>query len=131
MTAPDPAPACLRGCKASVPRELEAERICVQHFMISIESACTVMRREAAMEGANMARRREIEDYVKSTALKLSDVATGSARLSDEMKKRVLTTLLTLMNLQESLDRSNARFVQIRPPQRAVEQAPHPALMLG
>ena len=52
MTAPDPAPACLRGCKASVPRELEAERICVRHFMISIESACTVMRREAAMEGA-------------------------------------------------------------------------------
>ena len=48
--------------KHPIPRELEAERICVQHFMISIESACTVMRREAAMEGANMARRREIEE---------------------------------------------------------------------
>ncbi len=131
MTAATSTRDCLRGCKASVPHELEAERICVQHFMISIESACTVMRREAAMEGANLARRREIEEYVKSTALKLSDVATGSARLSDDLKKRVLTTLLTLMNLQESLDRSSARFVQIRPPQRSVEQTPHPALMLG
>jgi hypothetical protein len=122
---------CLQGCKASVPRELETDRVCVQHFILSIETACAVMRREAAMEGANTARRREMEGYVKATALKLSDVATGSARLSDDLKKRVLTTLLTLMNLQESLDRSSARFVQIRPPQRAVEQAPHPALMLG
>jgi hypothetical protein len=131
MSAADSTRSCLQGCKASVPRELDAERICVQHFMLSIESACTVMRREAAMEGANASRRREIEGYVKSTALKLSDVATGSARLSDDLKKRVLTTMLTLMNLQESLDRSTARFVQIRPPQRAVEQTPHPSLMLG
>src|ERR1700722_6646858 len=131
MPAKDSAPSCLKGCKASVPRELEAEQICVQHFMFDIESACAVMRREAAMEGASTTRRREIEDYVKSTALKLSDVATGSARLSDDLKKRVLTTMLTLMNLQESLDRSAARFVQIRPPQRAVEKIPRPALMLG
>ncbi len=122
---------CLRGCKASVPRELEAEQICVQHFILSIETTCTGMRREAAMEGANTARRREIESYVKSTALKLSDVATGSARLPDELKKRVLTTMLTLMNLQESVDRSTSRFVQIRPPQRSVEQPTLPALMLG
>ncbi|MGD0964023.1 MAG: hypothetical protein ABSA57_09010 [Candidatus Acidiferrales bacterium] len=131
MIALNSNPGCLGGCKALVPRELETERICVQHFILSIESACTVMRREAAMEGANAARKREIESYVKSTALKLSDVATGSARLSDDLKKRVLTTMLTLMNLQESLDRSAARFPQIRPPQRAVEQTPHPALMLG
>ena len=131
MTAPVSTPGCLRGCKASVPLELKAERICVRHFMISIESACTVMRREAAMEGANMTRRREIEIYVKSTALKLSDVATGSARLSDDLKKRVLTTMLTLMTLQESLDRSSARFEQIRPPRRDAEQTSDPSLMLG
>src|SRR5271165_1870459 len=128
MIAPNSSPDCLRGCKSSVPKELESERICVQHFMISIESTCTVMRREAAMEGASVARRREIESYVKASALKLSDVATGSARLSDDLKKRVLTTMLTLMNLQESLDRSAARFNQMRPPQRAVEPRPHPAL---
>ena len=131
MTSTNSTRSCLLGCKASIPRELATEQICVQHYLLGIENECSVMRREAAMEGANIARRREIESYIKTTALKLSDVATGSARLSDDMKKRVLTTLLTLMNLQESLDRSTARFVQIRPPQRAVEPAPHPALMLG
>ena len=131
MTSTNSTRSCLLGCKASIPRELATEQICVQHYIMGIENECSVMRREAAMEGTNIARRREIESYIKTTALKLSDVATGSARLSDDMKKRVLTTLLTLMNLQESLDRSTARFVQIRPPQRAVEPAPHPALMLG
>ena len=35
-------------------------------------------------------------------------------RLSDEYKKRVLTTFLTLMNLHESLDRSANRTTTIR-----------------
>src|ERR1700690_2892157 len=131
MTSTNSPRSCLLGCKASIPRELATEQICVQHYILGIENECSVMRREAAMEGANIARRREIESYIKTTALKLSDVATGSARLSDDLKKRVLTTMLTLMNLQESLDRSAARFVQIRPPQRAVEKIPRPALMLG
>ena len=131
MPTPDVAPSCLRGCKVSVPRELEAEQVCVRHFMFAIESACTIMRREAAMEGANSARRREIESYAKSTALKLSEVATGSTRLTDDLKKRVLTTMLTLMNLQESLDRSAARFGEVRPPQRSIERIPRPAAMIG
>jgi len=43
-------------------------------------------------------------------------VGTGSARLSDEIKKRVLTTFLTLMILRENLDRAAAHFT---PRQRA------------
>jgi hypothetical protein len=131
MTAATSTSSCVPGCKASVPRELAAEQICVQHFMLGIESACSVMRRESALEGANTARRREIEGYVKATALKLSDVATGSARLSDEMKKRVLTTMLTLMNLQESLDRSTARLLPLRPPQRSLDQLHRRAALAG
>jgi len=46
---------------------------------------------------------------VKGTAEKLSHVAVMSPPLTDETKKRVLTTFLTLMNLQESLDRSTTR----------------------
>jgi hypothetical protein len=46
--------------------------------------------------------------------MKLTEVATGRLRLSDELKKRVLTTFLTLMNLQESLDRSANRASVIR-----------------
>src|ERR1700690_1354199 len=80
MTVATTTGSCIPGCKASVPRELATEHICVQHFMLGIESACSVMRRESALEGANTTRKREIESYVKATALKLSDVATGSTR---------------------------------------------------
>lgn len=116
-------PSCKIGCRGAVPHELEAERICVVHFILAIESGCNQIRREAAAGLATVARRREIETYVKSTALKLSDVATSETRLTDELKKRVLTTLLTLMNLRECLDRSMNRAVSSRPPQRVHQPA--------
>lgn len=105
---------CLRGCKAEVPVELEAESLCVLHFILHIEHACADMRREALLAKQNTVRRAEISNYVKTTAVKLSEVATGSLRLSDEIKKRVLTTFLTLMNVQESIERSTSRFTLMR-----------------
>lgn len=102
--------ACLPGCHTPVPAELESDRLCVQHFMSSVERMCAGMRRETVQGGSNANRRIEIGIYVKSTAEKLSRVAVVSPPLSDEMKKRVLTTFMTLMNLQESLDRTAQRY---------------------
>lgn len=113
--------ACKCGCRSAVPQELEAESVCVQHFIVSIETECHLMRREAATELATISRRREINSYVKATAMKLSEVATSNTRLSDDMKKKVLTTFLTLMNLQESVDRSRTRPLLQRVPQKSVE----------
>ncbi|HEV3483557.1 MAG TPA: hypothetical protein VGR97_14660 [Candidatus Acidoferrales bacterium] len=67
------------------------------------------MRRETVIGGCGAGRRSEIGAYVKGTAERLSRVAVISPPLTDDMKKRVLTTFLTLMNLQESLDRSKTR----------------------
>jgi len=100
---------CLPGCHTPVPRELEAERLCVLHYILSVERACSGMRRETAIGASNTERQSEIGSYVKTTAEKLSHVAVVSPPLSDELKKRVLTTFLTLMNLRESLDRSTRR----------------------
>lgn len=118
-----PDKSCKIGCRSAVPQELESESICVQHFILSIENECSVMRREAATELATISRRREINSYVKSTALKLSEVATSNTRLSDDLKKKVLTTFLTLMNLQESVDRSRTRPLLARPVQKSVDTA--------
>jgi hypothetical protein len=63
------------------------------------------MRRETALGGSNATRRAEFENYVVASAVKLALIGTGSVRLSDETKKRVLTTFLTLMILRENLDR--------------------------
>jgi len=100
---------CLPGCHTPVPAELETEKLCVLHFLLSVEHTCAGMRRETVVGGSSAVRRSEIAAHVKGTAEKLSHVAVISPPLTDEMKKRVLTTFLTLMNLQESLDRSTTR----------------------
>jgi hypothetical protein len=100
---------CLAGCHTPVPAELETEKLCVLHFLLSVERSCASMRRETVIGGSSAMRRSEITAHVKGTAEKLSHVALISPPLTDEMKMRVLTTFLTLMNLQESLDRSTTR----------------------
>ncbi len=124
MSEPSQQHSCTPGCQAPVPPELEAEGLCVLHFILSLEETCTQMRRETAAGRASAARQAEIANYVTATAVKLSYVATGSLRLSDELKKRILTTLLTLMNLRESLDRAASRCV---PELRATRSAAAPA----
>ena len=115
---------CVPGCHTQVPRELEAERLCVLHYILSVERACSGMRRETVIGGSSPARQSEIGSYVKTTAEKLSHVAVVSPPLSDEMKKRVLTTFLTLMNLRESLDRSARRSAsEVRPAKPSVGHA--------
>ncbi len=101
---------CLPGCKAPVPTELVTEGLCVLHFLLLTEKACSEMRHETAGGGLLEARRTEIENYVTASAAKLACFATGRLRLSDEMKKRVLTTFLTLMILGENLDRCSSHL---------------------
>jgi len=99
------------GCGTLVPAELEAEGVCVPHFLSSAETACAEMRRETAAGESSATRRAEFESYVAASAVKLALVGTGTARLSDEIKKRVLTTFLTLMILRENLDRAPNPFL--------------------
>lgn len=101
----------LPGCQGRVPPELEVERVCVFHFILGVEQTCTQMRHEIARGSASTVRQSEIATYLQTTAAKLSCVTTGSVRLSDELKKRALTTLLTLMILRESLDRCTVSYV--------------------
>ena len=114
MSATMSASASLCWCQLPVPQELETEVLCVQHFLTTVEHDCSELRREIAMGKTTPARQVEIAEWVKATANKLTVVAYGRLRLSDEYKKRVLTTFLTLMNLHESLDRSANRTTTIR-----------------
>jgi hypothetical protein len=101
-------------CQVPVPQELDDECLCVNHFLLDIDRDCADLRREVAQGKTQVERQSEIASYVKATAMKLTEVATSRLRLSDELKKRILTTFLTLMNLQESLDRSANRATVIR-----------------
>jgi hypothetical protein len=114
MSATMSSTASLCWCQVPVPQELETEVLCVQHFLTTIEHDCSELRREIAVGKTTPPRQAEIAEWVGSTAMKLTKVAIGRLRLSDEYKKRILTTFLTLMNLQESLDRSANRATTIR-----------------
>jgi hypothetical protein len=102
---------CKVGCQAHVPTELETEGLCILHFLSWPERACSEMRREAASGDLFAARRTQIETYIATSAMKLACVGTGSLRVSDEMKRRLLTTFLTLMILRENLDRDSSQVV--------------------
>jgi hypothetical protein len=109
MSAAVSTSASLCWCQLPVPQELETEVLCVQHFLTTVEHECSDLRREIAVGKTTPARHAEIAEWVKATANKLTIVAYGRLRLSDEFKKRILTAFLTLMNLHESLDRSANR----------------------
>jgi hypothetical protein len=114
MSAPTSSSTSRCWCQVLIPLELEIERLCVQHFLLGIEHDCAELRRETAQGRTSPTRQSEIGSYIKTTAMKLTEVATGRMRLSDEHKKRILTTFLTLMNLQESLDRAANRAPAFR-----------------
>jgi hypothetical protein len=94
-----------------VPAALEPQRLCVLHFTLSLEQACAEMRRETALGNASHARQVEIMQYIADHGEMLAHVATSGLHLADEMKARILSTFLTLMNLRENLDRASLRQV--------------------
>jgi len=104
-----PNPCSAPNCKFEVPASLESERLCVLHFTLGVEEVCAKMRRETALGKADHARQVEIIAYIADHGELLARVATSGLHLADEMKARILSTFLTLMNLRENLDRAALR----------------------
>ena len=98
-----------KGCKIGVPAGLAPEHMCILHFTLFIENECAEMRRETAL-GKNK-HERQVE-FMQKVALRgetLVNTATSGFPMSDELKARVLSTLLTLMNTRENMDRAAMR----------------------
>jgi hypothetical protein len=102
-------PCTITGCKAGVPVALDAQGVCVQHFVLAVEKACADMRRETVMGRAPHERQVEIIRYIGENSELLARTATSGLHLADEMKARLLNTFLTLINLRENLDRAVLR----------------------
>ncbi|OLB82593.1 MAG: hypothetical protein AUI12_18710 [Acidobacteria bacterium 13_2_20CM_2_57_6] len=99
----------IAGCKNDTPAALAEQRLCVLHFTLSLEAGCSEMRRETALGNAPHERQREIMKFITEHGERLARVATSGLHLTDDLKARILSTFLTLMNLRENLDRSNMR----------------------
>jgi len=99
----------IAGCKNDAPPALAEQRLCVLHFTLALETSCSEMRRETALGNAPHERQREIMKFITEHGEILARVATSGLHLTDDLKARILSTFLTLMNLRENLDRSNMR----------------------
>ncbi len=123
MSEPGQNQACISRCKAPVPVELGSVGLCVSHFTWSVEQACAEMHRQIALRGATAERQAEIAIYLGQCALLLARV-TSNLRLSDELKRRILSTFLSLMNLRENLDRAASRSAsELRTPRSVMASA--------
>ena len=92
-----------------VPPALREQQVCVLHFTLSVENSCAGMRRETALGNAPHERQREIMRFITENGETLARVATSGLPLTDDLKARILSTFLTLMNLRENIDRASMR----------------------
>jgi hypothetical protein len=97
--------ACSARCRAPVPPELGSTGLCVYHFTLSVEQTCAEIHRQVVLRGASAERLGEIGVYIRENSALLAGVSSDLC-LSDQLKRRVLSTFLSLMNLRENLERA-------------------------
>ena len=114
---------CAAQCNSPVPPELDTAGLCISHFTFNVEKACADMHRQIAMRGVSAEQQAEITVYLGECSLILARVTSGLA-LSDQLKRRVLSTFLCLMNLRDTLERSSSVGASpMRAPVRSVAAA--------
>lgn len=97
-------PPCVCRCKNPVPLELESVGRCVRHFISSVEETCAQTHREIVLHGVDGERQAAVANYVSECTQLLARVSSNLP-LTDELKRRILSSFLSLMNLRDTLDR--------------------------
>ena len=93
----------------TVPGGFAGDRLCILHYTLFVEQECAEMRRESALGKNSHERQNELMGKIADRGEAMVRVATGGFPMSDELKARILSTLLTLMNTRENLDRAVMR----------------------
>lgn len=108
-------------CEALVPSELDSVGLCVLHFTLKIEQNCAELHRQIALRGATPERQVAVAIYIGECVSLLAQI-TSNMCLSDDLKRRMLSTFLSLMNLRDKIARP-ASYPEPRAPRRAAVQA--------
>src|SRR5256885_2627430 len=97
------------GCKNDAPPALAEQQVCVLHFTLSLEAGCAAMRRETALGNTPHERQKEIMTFITENGGTLARVATRGVPLTDDLKGRLLSNVLTLMHMRENIDLASIR----------------------
>ena len=103
-----------KGCRMPAPSGTATEHLCVLHFTLFIEQECSEIRRAMAIGGVPHERQVEFMQKIADRGACMVSVATSGFPMSDELKARILSTLLTLMNCRENIDRAAMRHAALR-----------------
>jgi hypothetical protein len=115
---------CSHRCDLPVPEELDPVRLCVYHFTSSVEKTCSEIHRQIVLRGATAERQAEVGKYIGESSQLLARVSSNLC-LSDELKRRILCTFLSLMNLRENLERAAcSRVPELRSLRTGLASAP-------
>jgi hypothetical protein len=98
----------------SAPSGGTTEHLCVLHFTLFIEQECAEIRRAMAIGGVPHEKQVEYMEKISGRGAAMVSVATSGFQMSDELKARILSTLLTLMNCRENIDRAAMRHAALR-----------------
>jgi hypothetical protein len=88
--------------------------MCVLHFTLFVEQECSEMRRATALGQTSHEGQAEFMRRIAERGEALVRVATSGVPMTDEIKARILSTLLTLMNCRENIDRAAMRQSTLR-----------------
>lgn len=98
----------------TAPPGMATEHLCVLHFTLFIEQECLEIRRAMAVGSATHEQQVEFMEKIAARGEAMVRVATSGFQMSDELKARILSTLLTLMNCRENIDRAAMRHAAMR-----------------
>jgi hypothetical protein len=119
---------CRSRCEAPVPAQLELVGLCVSHFTSGIENTCSELHREIALNLLTAERQTEVANYIGECASLLARLAANLC-VSDDLKRRILSTFLSLMNLRETLEHATSRLTpNLRVPKSSATLSPFVSL---
>jgi len=101
----------LRDVRTIRHRHCAEQRFCVLHFTLTLETSCSEMRRETALGNAATERQREIMKFITENGELPARVATNGPAPDDDLKARILSTFLKLMNCGKTLTVEHAELV--------------------
>ena len=97
------------GCPERVPLQFADVRMCIFHFTGFVEEECAQIRRETALGNASHERQAEFIKKIVGRGEMLARVVTDGSPKSEQMKTRIVNTVLTLINCRENMDRAALR----------------------